>query len=83
MSVIIWRFRFGILFIVFGLYFVVFVVVFEVDYYKGEESIQIYSYYVFVGREGKNFVFNGELLYINGWNFYWLMIQVVKECMRL
>lgn len=82
MSAITWRSRLGTSFIVLGLHFVALAAALEADHHKGEESIQIHSHHAFVGREGKNFVLNGEPLYINGWNSYWLMTQAVKERTR-
>lgn len=82
MSAITWRSRLGTSFIVLGLHFVALAAALEADHHKGEESIQIHIHHAFVGREGKNFVLNGEPLYINGWNSYWLMTQAVKERTR-
>lgn len=52
----------------------------------GEAMINLqsisHSHGAFVGREGKQFVLNGEPLYVNGWNSYWLMTQAVEEHTR-
>ncbi|PIA35283.1 hypothetical protein AQUCO_03600154v1 [Aquilegia coerulea] len=36
----------------------------------------------FVGRNGTQFILNGEAFYVNGWNSYWLMDQAVDEYSR-
>lgn len=36
----------------------------------------------FVTRNGTQFVVDGEVLYVNGWNSYWLMDQAVDEYNR-
>ena len=33
----------------------------------------------FVGRNGTQFMVDGKVFYINGWNSYWLMDQAVDE----
>ncbi|KAF9590036.1 hypothetical protein IFM89_030186, partial [Coptis chinensis] len=36
----------------------------------------------FVGRNGTQFMLNGEAFYVNGWNSWWLMDQAVDEYSR-
>ncbi|GLU06428.1 hypothetical protein SLE2022_234650 [Rubroshorea leprosula] len=36
----------------------------------------------FVKRNGTQFTLDGKVLYINGWNSYWLMVQSVEEDTR-
>lgn len=36
----------------------------------------------FVGRNGSQFVVDGEAFYVNGWNSWWLMDQAVEEFSR-
>lgn len=36
----------------------------------------------FVGRNGTQFVVDGKVFYVNGWNSYWLMDQAVDEYSR-
>lgn len=70
---VLWRFRFGILFMICGGLVVAI---------KGDEGAvikQIHSHHELVGIEGKNFVLNGEPFYVNGWNSYWLMSQAVEK----
>lgn len=48
----------------------------DMDIYKPQKRMD------FVKRDGTHFVVDGGVLYVNGWNSYWLMDQAADEYTR-